>query len=165
MLTLSPKLSPFPYAVVAVAAYTQKSTVTYDEYVSGIVLALEGSELIVEEDAVKALAKVAGLAEDSDKVIYLLRCISDSHTRRQSSSFFSLAKKLAIATTLPEIVSSLDSLDDHLAYRTFLVGHGITAVDWSVWGALKGAFDIRSVRLNESDDFVRQYQNRRPLAE
>lgn len=35
-------------------------------------------------------------------------------------------------------MSALDSLDDHLAYRTYLVGHDITAADWAVWGALKG---------------------------
>ena len=39
---------------------------------------------------------------------------------------------------MPEIIASLDSLDDHLAYRTFLVGHDLTASDFLVWGAIKG---------------------------
>jgi glutamyl-tRNA synthetase len=29
-------------------------------------------------------------------------------------------------------------MDDHLAYRTFLVGHDSTAADWVLWGVLKG---------------------------
>lgn len=37
-------------------------------------------------------------------------------------------------------MSALNSLDDYLAYRTYLVGHDITAADWVVWGALKGAY-------------------------
>lgn len=35
-------------------------------------------------------------------------------------------------------MASLDSLDDHLAFRTFLIGHDISAADLIVWGALKG---------------------------
>jgi glutamyl-tRNA synthetase len=38
------------------------------------------------------------------------------------------------------LVAVLDSLDDHLAFRTFLVGHEITVADWGVWGALKCAW-------------------------
>lgn len=37
-------------------------------------------------------------------------------------------------------MSALNSLDDYLAYRTYLVGHDITSADWMVWGALKGAY-------------------------
>jgi len=36
------------------------------------------------------------------------------------------------------VVAGLDSLDDHLAFRTFLVGHNITTADLAVWGAVKG---------------------------
>jgi glutamyl-tRNA synthetase len=57
---------------------------------------------------------------------------------RQSASYFALAASLAKATAVPDIVSALDALDDHLAYRTFLIGHSITGADWMVWGALKG---------------------------
>ena len=41
-------------------------------------------------------------------------------------------------TKFQDLSASLDSLDDHLAFRTFLVGHDITAADIMVWGALKG---------------------------
>jgi glutamyl-tRNA synthetase len=56
----------------------------------------------------------------------------------QSQLFFALAQALPKSTVVPEIVASLDSLDDHLAFRTFLVGHHIAAADWAVWGAIKG---------------------------
>ena len=56
----------------------------------------------------------------------------------QTAAYFALAKTLPTVTAFPEITAALDSLDDHLAFRTFLVGHDITAADRIVWGALKG---------------------------
>lgn len=41
----------------------------------------------------------------------------------------------------PEIVAALDSLDDHLAYRTYLISHEPSVADWTVWGALKGEIE------------------------
>ncbi|KAI0318828.1 glutamate-tRNA ligase [Amylostereum chailletii] len=131
-LTLSAKAIPFPFAVVAIASYTQKAQIIFDESSSGIVLDLEGSKITAEEDAVKTIAKAAGMAEDSEK----------------ASAYFALAKSLSVASVVSEIVPSLDSLDDHLAYRTFLVGHEITAADWIVWGALKGNLRIIGLLRN-----------------
>ncbi|KAN0139519.1 hypothetical protein V8E53_002635 [Lactarius tabidus] len=73
-LVLSSKASPFPYAAVAIAMYTQKAEVNY------------------EEDAVRALAKAGGLAEDSVKIPWLR------------------------SPAVPQIMAPLDSLDDYLAY-------------------------------------------------
>jgi Glutathione S-transferase, C-terminal domain len=56
----------------------------------------------------------------------------------QITAFVSSAKSLAKAAAFPEIVAALDSFDDHLAYRTFLVGHSISAADFMLWGSLKG---------------------------
>ena len=67
-LTISSKESPFPYAAVAIASYTQKAEVNYDESASGLTLTIEGTQVTSEEDAVRALAKAGGLAEDSVKV-------------------------------------------------------------------------------------------------
>ena len=65
------------------------------------------------------------------------------------AAFFELAKKLPTVTAFPELTASLDSLDDHLAYRTFLVGHDVTAADLMVWGALKGkSYDILIAYFN-----------------
>ncbi|KAG8868881.1 hypothetical protein FRB97_001836, partial [Tulasnella sp. 331] len=55
----------------------------------------------------------------------------------KQATFLALTKNLSHVTTYPEVVSALDSLDDHVAYRTFLVGHTITSADFAVWGALK----------------------------
>ena len=71
-LILSAKAAPFPYAAVAAASYTQKAEIVYDESVSGIELELDGSKIASEEEAVKALAKAAGMADDSTKVLYSL---------------------------------------------------------------------------------------------
>ena len=60
----------------------------------------------------------------------------------QSASYFILAAALVKASVVPEIIASLDSLDDHLAYRTFLIGHALTAADFLVWGAIKGTFPL-----------------------
>ena len=73
-LTVSFKESPFPYAAVAIASYTKKAEVNYDESASGLTLTLEGTQLTSEEDAVKALAKAGGLAEDSVKVYIVNLC-------------------------------------------------------------------------------------------
>ena len=56
----------------------------------------------------------------------------------QTQSFFALAKSLPTITAIPDITAALDSLDDHLGFRTYLVGHDITAADFIVWGTLKG---------------------------
>lgn len=67
-LIVSFKASPFPYAAVAIASYTKKTEVNYDESASGLSFTFEGTQITTEEDVVKALAKTGGLAEDSVKV-------------------------------------------------------------------------------------------------
>jgi glutathione S-transferase len=54
-------------------------------------------------------------------------------------------------TAIPDIVALLDSLDNHLAYRTFLVGHNITAADFIVWGSIKGGVISQVVDVVASD--------------
>jgi glutamyl-tRNA synthetase len=70
-LVVSFKASPFPYAAVAIASYTKKAQVNYDESASGLVFTCEGTRITAEEDVVKALAKAGGLADDSVKVCTL----------------------------------------------------------------------------------------------
>ena len=67
-LVVSSKASPFPYATVAIASYTQKAEVNYDESAQGFSFTFEGAEVTTEEEAVRTLAKAGGLAEDSVKV-------------------------------------------------------------------------------------------------
>lgn len=67
-LTVSSKQTPFPYAAVAVALYTEKAELVFDETATGITLQLNGSSICEEEGIVHALAKAHGLSEDSSKV-------------------------------------------------------------------------------------------------
>lgn len=73
-LTVSFKESPFPYAAIAIASYTQKAEVNYVESASGLTLTFGDTQVTSEEDAVKALAKAGGLAEDSIKVHIVSFC-------------------------------------------------------------------------------------------
>jgi glutamyl-tRNA synthetase len=67
-LTVSSKQTPFPFSAVAIAAYTQKAGLVFDETVAGITLQLNGSAITDEAEIVQALAKEYGLSEDSLKV-------------------------------------------------------------------------------------------------
>jgi glutamyl-tRNA synthetase len=67
-LTVSLKLSPFPFAAVAIAAYTQKADLIFDEEVTTLTLSLNGSKITIEHEVVQALAKAGDIYEDSAKV-------------------------------------------------------------------------------------------------
>ena len=140
VLTLSPAASPFPWAAAATVTYTGKAILNFDTAAPGLSLEFDGSKITAEDEVVRTLAKAGGMAEDSAKVflIWMYMCIHLT-LAMQASAYFALAKSLPTATAFPEITAALDSLDDHLAYRTFLVGHEVTAADLIVWGALKGA--------------------------
>jgi len=143
-LTVSLKLSPFPFAAVAIAAYTQKADLVFDEAATTVSLALNGSEVTTEHEVVQTLAKAGRISDDSAKVSTNSTRFTTLNLLKQSQSFFVLASSLSKLTAFPEIVAALDSLDDYLAFRTFLVGHDITATDWIIWGAMKGLYQIRS---------------------
>jgi hypothetical protein len=66
-LTVSSKLNPFPYGAIAIAAYTQKAELVFDE-ASELSLHLNGSIINTEQEIIQALAKAGGLSEDSAKV-------------------------------------------------------------------------------------------------
>ncbi|KAH9833055.1 glutamate-tRNA ligase [Rhodofomes roseus] len=131
ILKLSATLSPFPYAAASIATYTGKAELAFDEGAS-LSLELNGSTISVEGEIVQALAKESGLSDDSSK----------------TQAYFALAKSLPTVTAFPQIVAALDSLDDHLAFRTYLVGHDVSAADWIVWGALKGSVKVVGLLKN-----------------
>ncbi|KAG1877699.1 tRNA synthetases class I, catalytic domain-containing protein [Suillus subalutaceus] len=106
-ITLSTKTSPFPYASIAIATYTQKVDINYDESVDAVTLDFEGSQISTDHEI--------------------------------TAAYFELAKTVPTLTAIPDIIALLDSLDNHLAYRTFLVGHDMTAADFIIWGSIKVA--------------------------
>ena len=91
ILSLSFKLSPFPYAAVAIAANTGAASVSYDESLTGLSLALGETSLTVEDDIVQALAESGGLVDDRAKVrqMYLSLDHADNQCRRLSRSLLS----------------------------------------------------------------------------
>jgi len=69
-LTLSSKCSPFPFSVIAIAAYTGKAAVVFDETASGITLELDGSVYHDEHDIVEIIGRVAHLIENDFRVSF-----------------------------------------------------------------------------------------------
>jgi len=69
-LTLSSKCSPFPFSVIAIAAYTGKAAVVFDETASGITLELDGSVYHDEHDIVEIIGRVAHLIENDLRVSF-----------------------------------------------------------------------------------------------
>jgi hypothetical protein len=67
-ITLSSKLTPFPFAAIAIATYTQKASLVFDETATAITLDLNGSKLTAEDEIVRALAKAGELPGDSSEV-------------------------------------------------------------------------------------------------
>ncbi|KDQ60876.1 hypothetical protein JAAARDRAFT_31877 [Jaapia argillacea MUCL 33604] len=141
LLTVSPKASPFPYATVAIAAYTQQAEIVFDDSVSSPSLDLKGSTITGDEEIVLAISKAGGLADEATK----------------TPAYFALAKSLPKVASIPEIITALDSLDDYLAFRTFLVGHDITAADWVLWGALKGSIKIIGLLKNNKHPHLNRW--------
>ena len=67
-LTLSPTLSPFPYAATALAAYTKRAELVFDDAAADVALDLNGTVISGEEKIVEELARVGGLSSDSTAV-------------------------------------------------------------------------------------------------
>lgn len=67
-LTLSSKSSPFPFSVIAIAAYTGKVAVVFDETAAGITLELQGRTYHDEHDIVQVIGRASNLLEDTSRV-------------------------------------------------------------------------------------------------
>jgi len=67
-LTLSPALLPFPYAATALATYTKRAELVFDDAAPDVALDLNGIVISGEEKIVEELAKVGGLSGDSTAV-------------------------------------------------------------------------------------------------
>ena len=67
-LTLSLKLSPFPFAALAIAAYTQKADIVFDDAAKEAILQLNGSKISSQEDIIQALASDCASAEETPAV-------------------------------------------------------------------------------------------------
>jgi len=101
------------------------------------------------------LRLLLGYLKTAQKCV-LRRCVLDrlfnDPILPQPAAFLTLAKTLSGKLAFAEVTASLDSLDDHLAYRTFLVGHTLTAADAAVWGSLRGAAMYNAPRSRYEPD-------------
>jgi glutamyl-tRNA synthetase len=68
VLKLSSKASPFPFAALAVAAYTGNVDLVFDETPDIVLVESYDSVVTNEHDIVHALAKAGGLSGDTVKV-------------------------------------------------------------------------------------------------
>lgn len=97
-LTVSTKQSPFPFAAAAVAAYTQKAELVFDESAAGPTLVAAGSTITDEDSIVQFLAQETDLAGDSAKVNTAGCRFTFSlliHVTHPVSDFFCFSKKSA----------------------------------------------------------------------
>lgn len=138
-LIISSKATPFPWAAVVIASSTGKANLVFDDNITTPTLQSGDSKITGEESIILSLANSGRVSDDSSKVRVVLNIgLFLSLTKVQSQHYFVLAQNLAKGTGLSEITNILNELDDHLAYRTFFAGHSIKAVDWIVWGTIKG---------------------------
>jgi glutamyl-tRNA synthetase len=140
-LALNPGASPFPYGPLVLATYIKALTkidIQFDSSVDTIVLEHNGTQVTSINDILNAIAKESNFACDSVKVReYISHSPNEFSSTIQASAFLSVAETLPSITSFPELVAALDSLDDHLTLRTFLLGNDVTIADWGVWGSLK----------------------------
>lgn len=103
-LTLSSKLSPFPFGAIAIASYTHKAALNFDESAKGVTLDLNGAKITSVEEIVHALARAGNLSGDSVKVSpidgimqHLTLSMSDSvllHGGENSADYDCVARNL-----------------------------------------------------------------------
>ena len=71
ILTVSSKLTPFPFGAIAIASYTQKATIVFDESATGVTLDFDGKRTTSEDEIVQTLATAGELTADNANVKYL----------------------------------------------------------------------------------------------
>ncbi|SJL09265.1 related to Glutamyl-tRNA synthetase [Armillaria ostoyae] len=111
---LSTATSPFPFCHLALAAHNTDISIVFDDSAEKPSLRVDGAE------STESLADVADVPDSNDLFIA------------------DLAAFATVATTLHDVTTVLDSLNDYLQFQTFLSGHILSTSDWLVWGSLKG---------------------------
>ncbi|KZV87376.1 glutamate-tRNA ligase [Exidia glandulosa HHB12029] len=122
-LALALTESPFPYAALALASYLR------------VPLSFDADKSLEHTDA--SGAKATGLDAVLDA---LVKGTNVAGASTKSASFIDIARALATPSTpFPEITKAIDTVDDHLAFRTLLAGHELSVADFAVWGAIKSS--------------------------
>ncbi|KAG8813754.1 hypothetical protein FRC17_001441 [Serendipita sp. 399] len=126
-LNVSLKSSSIPYGLIAQAAFadvetTFLDTAEHDE----VVLSHTGKSITDQGEITHLLAQKSGFVQGSSK----------------TPDFLKIATSLRGNIAFPELVAILDNLDDHLAYRTYLIGHELSSTDLAIWGACRGSGQV-----------------------
>ncbi|KAF8319449.1 glutamate-tRNA ligase [Clavulina sp. PMI_390] len=135
VLKVNPAVSPLPWGPLVIASLVVSTTSTPTAVVETKfdpdtpTIALTSGDQTLTTDPIEIVEKIAGAAQLPD----------DSS---KSAAFLTLAKTLSGKLSFPEVTAALDTLDDHLTFRTFLVGHAITAADAAVWGSLRASLQV-----------------------
>ncbi|KDQ17871.1 hypothetical protein BOTBODRAFT_29174 [Botryobasidium botryosum FD-172 SS1] len=124
-LTLLPSATPFSYAVLVFAAFAGIPVVFDADASQPASLSTNGQVVTDADEIIKAIAQITPT--------------SSSENDAKISFFLALQTAISGSPAYAELVASLDSLDDHLRFRTYLIGHQPSASDWTLWGTLKGS--------------------------
>lgn len=74
---------------------------------------------------------------------------SISETAKESSSWVTFALEKLANKNFKALATDLETLDSHLNFRSFIVGHSLSLADIAVWGVLRANAVMGSVLKNE----------------
>jgi len=140
-LTVSLKANPFPYGIVALAQFVNVP-IAYEENIKDdLALVRNGAFVTNPAEITSALASQGAPGGESSKV-HINHQVQDGWANvqlgRQTHESLAKASTLRTTTGFQDAVAILDTLDDHLAFRTFFASHTLGVVDLAIWGAIKG---------------------------
>ncbi|CAE6531122.1 unnamed protein product, partial [Rhizoctonia solani] len=138
-----PSSTPFSYAVLGLSAFLGIPYSFDLEQTDGLVLTVDGVSTSNAADALHQLADNVGRAGDSET----------------STRFHEIATSLPTKTAFAELSPIIDTIDDHLTYRTFIIGHALTAADWAVWGALRASIQAVGVLKRGAHPHVQRWMS------
>ncbi|KAL1673656.1 hypothetical protein EV122DRAFT_282801 [Schizophyllum commune] len=148
-LALSPALAPFPYAALALALAAGRQVDWVQEAKDVTLKEPDGTALVGEDAIVDRLAAPSATTSSSASTVTSLIANlksaayaakpdgSPQSQSKPSPQSQSKASPQSKQTDMSAIQQALAALDDHLAYRTYLVGRSISAEDWRLWGLVK----------------------------
>ncbi|KAF7356999.1 Glutamyl-tRNA synthetase [Mycena venus] len=115
MASLSVSQRNYPFACVALA-FSLDIPVNIDDNLIPAVLQIDGSQVNNDSEIAHAIAVKGGLSSDGSLA--------------KISLYNEMVTILSQSSDVHEVVPMFGNLDDHLAFRTFLVGHDISEADY-----------------------------------
>ncbi|GJJ12524.1 hypothetical protein Clacol_006767 [Clathrus columnatus] len=149
-LLLNPSALSFPFTVLVLAKRLPDIDISFDNTVNSAILHINSESLSTVDEILTILGKKSGLEFDVVR----------------GEAFLSIANTLPAFTSFNDLVTAFDLLDDHLAFRTFLINKDLSLVDLVLWGALKGSSKALGVfKNNRHVHLLRWYSHLENLKE